>query len=72
MAKTKRLEIRADESFIEKLEYLAKASKTSKADIIDRAIVLYANALEEAERGNTITFVPAREDSPRVAQPLSV
>lgn len=61
MAKTKRLEIRAEESFVKKLEELAKASGTSKADIIGRAVGLYARAWEEAEHGRSISFVVAEE-----------
>ena len=61
MAKTERLEIRAASGFIEKLDRLAKESGTSKAEIIDRAVGLYAQALKEAEVGNVIQFVPENE-----------
>ena len=61
MAKTERLEIRAEDKFISSLEELAKASGTSKADIIHRAVGLYAQALKEAEEGNVIQFVPENE-----------
>jgi hypothetical protein len=61
--KTKRLEIRAEEIFIRKLEELATASGTSKAEVIDRAVGLYAHALEEAQKGNDLFFAPAKETS---------
>ena len=61
MAKTERLEIRAEDKFISSLEQLAQASGTSKADIIHRAVGLYAQALKEAEVGNVIQFVPENE-----------
>lgn len=60
MAKTERLEIRAASGFIEKLDRLAKESGTSKAEIIDRAVGLYAHALEEAQAGNVIEFRPEK------------
>jgi hypothetical protein len=61
MAKRERLEICAESGFIEKLDRLAKESGTSKAEIIDRAIGLYARALKEAQAGNVIQFVPENE-----------
>lgn len=54
--KTVRLEIRAKETFLRKLEELATASGTSKADVIDRAVGLYAHALEQAQEGKDIYF----------------
>jgi hypothetical protein len=59
--KTGRLEIRAAIDFLEKLEQLATASGTSKANIIDRAVGLYAQAFQEAEKGNVISFVPVMD-----------
>jgi len=51
-------ELRAKASFVEELERLAEASGVSMAQVIDRAIGLYTKALEEAEKGNIIEFVP--------------
>lgn len=65
--KTKRFELRAEASFVEELERLAAASGTSKAEIIDRAIGLYAEALKQAENGMNIRFVPQDEDEPALA-----
>lgn len=59
--KTKRFEIRAEEAFIRRLEELAIASGTSKADVIDRAVGLYAHALKQAQEGKEIYFaVPSQ------------
>ena len=55
--KTKRLEIRAEEGFINELNRLAEASGTTRAEVIDRAIGLYATALHEVEQGKTLKFV---------------
>jgi len=60
MPKTGRLEIRATNEFIERLDVLAKESGTSKAEIIDRAVGLYEEALREAKAGKTIQYI---EDS---------
>jgi predicted transcriptional regulator len=57
MSKIKTLEIRAEEGFMEELNRLAEASDTTRAEVIDRAIRLYATALEAIEQGKTIQFV---------------
>jgi len=53
-----RFELLVKPSFVEKLEQLAEDFGTSKAVVIDCAIGLFAKALEEAEKGNIIDFVP--------------
>lgn len=59
--KTQRLEIRAEEGFIKELNRLAEESGTTRAEVIDRAIGLYATALHEVQQGKTIQFVEATE-----------
>jgi len=59
-------ELRATVSFFKELERLAEASGVSMAHVIDRAIGLYAKALEEAEKGNIIDFVPDNPDQPEL------
>jgi hypothetical protein len=44
--KTKRFEIRAEDSFIKTIERLAKESGTSKAAVIDAAVNLLAQKLD--------------------------
>jgi hypothetical protein len=61
--KTKRLEIRAEEGFIKELNRLAEASGTTRAEVIDRAIGLYATALREIGEGKKIQFVRDTEDA---------
>jgi hypothetical protein len=58
MGKTKTLVMCAEEGFVKELNRLAEASGTTKAEVIDRAIGLYAKALHEAEQGKAIQFVP--------------
>ncbi|NBT53007.1 MAG: hypothetical protein EBT12_15915 [Marivivens sp.] len=57
--KTKRLEIRAAEGFINELDRLADESGISRSAVIDRAVGLYAKALSEIEEGRKIKFVDA-------------
>jgi hypothetical protein len=67
--KTKRLEIRAEEGFINELNRLAEASGTTRAEVIDRAIGLYATALHEVEQGKTLKFV-FPDSAPSTAIPM--
>jgi predicted transcriptional regulator len=53
-----RLDDNLDDDFITRLDELARASGTSKSDVLRRAIGLYAQALKEAEKGRVIKFVP--------------
>ena len=53
-----RFEIRAEVGFVKELERLAEASGVSKAEVIDRSVGLYAEALRQAEMGNDIKFIP--------------
>jgi hypothetical protein len=50
---------RAEEGFIEELNRLAEASGTTRLEVIDRAIRLYATALEATEQGKTIKILPS-------------
>jgi hypothetical protein len=61
--KTKRFEIRAEETFLRKLDELATASGISKADVIDRAVGLYEHALKQAQEGKDIYFAPPSQIS---------
>ena len=63
MAKTGRLEIRAENQFLENLDQLARENGLSKAAIIQRAVILYAQALKEVEAGKSIEFVPTAQTS---------
>ena len=72
MAKTGRLEIRAEDDFLARLDGLARASGTSKADVIHRAIGLYAQALKEAEEGRVIEFVTKSKHNSLTTTPLAV
>ena len=59
--KTRRFEFRAEDRFVKELERLATASGTTKAQVIDRAIGLYAEALRQAEEGKSIYFMAEDE-----------
>jgi hypothetical protein len=48
-------------SLISNLDRLARASGTTKADVIVRAFRLYEKTLEEASKGNVIRYIPEAE-----------
>ena len=48
--------VNADENFLTELDSLAANSNCSRAEIIDRAIQLYAKALDQAKQGKVIEF----------------
>jgi predicted transcriptional regulator len=54
--KAKRLEMRMENSFLNKIQELADSQKISKAELMRQAIGLYAQALEEASHGRVIKF----------------
>ena len=66
--KVKFLEIRATEGFIDELNRLADESGTTRAEVIDRAIGLYATALNAFEEGKDIKFVDVKDDLSPLAQ----
>lgn len=59
--KTKRLEIRAEDSFIQTLERLAREGGTTKAGVIDAAVHLLEEALEENKKGKVISYIYKEE-----------
>jgi hypothetical protein len=46
------------ETFLERLDDLAERSGTTRDDVLSRSIGLYTEALNRAEEGRVITFVP--------------
>jgi metal-responsive CopG/Arc/MetJ family transcriptional regulator len=57
--KTKRLEIRTEDDFLDKIEKLAQASGITRSEVIHRAVGLYIQAYKEAENGKIISFIDA-------------
>jgi hypothetical protein len=55
MAKTERLEFRTDLGFINLIQELADKDGVTRAEIVRRAIGLYAWAADEAEKGRVLT-----------------
>lgn len=51
-----RLEMRLDNSFLQKVQELADKQNISRAELVRQAIGLYAKALEEEDNGRTIEF----------------
>ena len=46
------------ETFLERLDDLAERSGTTRDDVLSRSIGLYTEAVNQAEEGRIITFVP--------------
>ena len=46
------------ETFLEQIDDLAERSGTTRDNVLSRSIGLYAEALNQAEEGRVITFVP--------------
>jgi hypothetical protein len=55
MAKTERLEFRTDPGFINLIQELADKDGVTRAEIVRRAIGLYAWAADEADKGRVLT-----------------
>lgn len=59
---SKRIELRASREFVDTLDSLTQVTQFSRADVIRRAIALYARALLEKSRGHVIG-IAALEDN---------
>jgi hypothetical protein len=57
----KRIELRVTKSFFDAIGMLSEDEGSSKADIIRKAVSLYARARIEQKQGNLIAFVRAEE-----------
>ena len=49
--------IRANQGFSARLESLARRSRASEGEVIERALGIYSWALSEAENGKVIAFI---------------
>lgn len=62
-----RLEMRLENSFLNKVQELADKQNISRAELVRQAIGLYAKALDEADHGRTIQFVEATNEDRELA-----
>jgi predicted transcriptional regulator len=56
MAKNERLALRVSDAFLSGLDQLSEEEQSSRADIIRRAVALYAFARDEARQGRKLGF----------------
>lgn len=60
---TERFELRVTRKFLEALDHLSDSEGLSRADIVRRAVGLYARARMEAESGRMVAFATLRDDN---------
>jgi hypothetical protein len=69
----KRIELRVSQSFFEAVKLLAETEGIARADVIRKAVSLYARARVEQKRGNFIAFARVGSDnSMEIVDMLSV
>lgn len=56
MAKNERLALRVSDAFLSGLDQLSEEEQSSRADVIRRAVALYAFARDEARQGRKLGF----------------
>lgn len=59
MGKSERLELRADEEFMETLDSLSGKIKVSRAEVIRQAVALYAETFRRLDEGFVLVYQPA-------------
>lgn len=59
----KRIELRVSQSFFEAVKLLAETEGIARADVIRKAVSLYARARVEQKQGNFIAFVRVGSDN---------
>ena len=71
-AGSKRIELRASQQFVDTLDSLAQETNLSRANVIRRAIALYARALWEKSRGNVIGIAALENNQIRLNEIIQV
>lgn len=62
-AATQRFELRVSSKFLKALDHLAETEDLSRADVVRRAVGLYARARMEETQGRLIAFANLKEDN---------
>jgi len=71
-AKSERLALRVSDTFLDGLDQLSSDEQVSRADIIRRAVALYAFAREEARSGRKLGFFTEEGDRQIVKQVVAL
>ena len=70
--KTERLAIRVSDAFLDGLDELAHAEDLNRAEVIRRAVALYAFAKKEANEGRRMGFFVEEDGEPRIKEVVTL
>ena len=70
--KTERLALHVSEAFLEGLDELAEAEDLNRAEVVRRAVALYAFARKEAKEGRRMAFFVEENGKPRIKEVVAL
>ena len=70
--KTERLALRVSDAFLDGLDELAHAEDLNRAEVIRRAVALYAFAKKEAKEGRRMGFFVEEDGEPRIKEVVTL
>ena len=70
--KTERLALHVSEAFLEGLDELAEAEDLNRAEVVRRAVALYAFARKEAQEGRRMGFFVEENGKPRIKEVVAL
>jgi hypothetical protein len=70
--KTERLALRVSDAFLEGLDELADAEGLNRAEVVRRAVALYAFARKESEEGRRMGFFVEEDGEPRIKEVVTL
>ena len=70
--KTERLALRVSDAFLDGLDELAHAEDLNRAEVIRRAVALYAFAKKEAKEGRRMGFFVEENGEPRIKEVVTL
>lgn len=70
--KTERLALRVSDEFLQGLDSLASAEKLNRAEVVRRAVALYAFASQEAKEGRRLGFFTEENGEPRIKEVVTL
>jgi hypothetical protein len=70
--KTERLALRVSDEFLEGLDSLASSEDLNRAEVVRRAVALYAFARKEAEEGRRLGFFIEENGETRIKEVVTL
>lgn len=70
--KTECLALRVSDAFLEGLDELAEAEDLNRAEVVRRAVALYAFARKEAQEGRRMGFFVEENGEPRIKEVVTL